>query len=117
MKSLIFTLSIVLCTQFAFAKESAKGSAKEPTQEVQLKVTATGFEPSEIKVKPETHLVLKVTRTSDETCATQIKVTEPKIKKDLPLDKEVTVDLGTLKKGRVKFACGMDMMSGHIVVE
>jgi plastocyanin domain-containing protein len=109
MKALILTVALVLSTQISFAKE--------PTQEIQLKVTATGFEPSEIKVKPGTHLVLKVTRTTDETCATQIKVTEKKIKKELPLNKEVVIDLGTLKKGDVKFACGMDMISGHIVIE
>lgn len=109
MKSLILTVALILSSQATFANE--------PTQEIQLKVTATGFEPSEIKVKPGTHLILKVTRTTDETCATQIKVTEKKLKKDLPLNKEVIVDLGTLKKGDVKFACGMDMVSGHIVVE
>lgn len=109
MKSLIFTVALILSSQATFAKE--------PTQEIQLKVTATGFKPSEIKVKPGTHLILKVTRTTDETCATQIKVIEKKLKKDLPLNKEVSVDLGVLKEGDVKFACGMDMISGHVIVK
>jgi len=109
MKSLIITLALILSSQSSFAKE--------PTQEIQLKVTSDGFEPSEIKVKPGTHVILKVTRTTDQTCATQIKVMEKKLKKELPLNKEVIVALGTLKKGDVKFACGMDMISGHVVVE
>ena len=109
MKSVILTLALILSTQISFAKET--------TQEIPLKVTSDGFEPSEIKVKPGTHVILKVTRTTDQTCATQIKVTEKKLKKELPLNKEVIVDLGTLKKGDVKFACGMDMISGHVVAE
>ncbi len=109
MKSLILTIALILSSQFSFAKA--------PTQEVQLKVTSDGFEPSEIKVKPGTHLILKVTRTTDQTCATQIKVAEKNLKKELPLNKEIDVDLGTFKKGDVKFACGMDMISGHILVE
>ncbi len=91
--------------------------AKDSTQEISLQVTEKGFEPSEIKVKPGTHVLLKVTRKTEATCATQIQMKEKKIKKELPLNKEVAVDLGTLKNGDVRFACGMDMVSGHVVVE
>lgn len=93
------------------------GHAKEEKQTINLKVTEKGFEPSEIKVKPGTHLVLKVTRVTDDTCATEIQIKEKKIKQKLDKDREVTIDVGTLKKGDVKFACGMDMVSGHIIAE
>lgn len=109
MKLLVLTAALIGSAQFSFAKEAV--------QEIPLKVSPTGFEPSEIKVKPGTHVILKVTRTTDQTCATQIKFKEKNIKADLPLNKEVKVDIGTLKKGEVKFACGMDMVSGHIIAE
>lgn len=109
LKLLFFISALVAGAQFSFAKETV--------QEVLLKVTQTGFEPSEIKVKPGSHVILKVTRTTDQTCATQIKLKEKNIKAELPLNKEVRVDVGTLKKGEVKFACGMDMVSGHIIAE
>lgn len=92
-------------------------SAKEAVQNVNLSVTSKGFEPSEIKVKPGTHVVLKVTRKTDETCATEIQIKEKKIKEKLDKNKEVSIDLGTLKKGDIRFACGMDMVSGHIIAE
>jgi plastocyanin domain-containing protein len=91
--------------------------AKDQPQNVKLEVTEEGFKPSEIKVKPGAHVILKVTRKTDATCATQIKITDQKKKTDLPLNKEVSIDLGTLKKGDIRFACGMDMITGHIVVE
>lgn len=86
-------------------------------QVVQLSVTEKGFVPDKISVKPGTHVILKVTRKTDSTCATEIKISEKKIKKELPLNKEVSVDVGMLEKGKIGFACGMDMITGFIVVE
>ena len=72
---------------------------------------------AKISVKPGTHVILKVTRKTDSTCATEIKITEKKIKKDLPLNKEVSADVGVLEKGQIKFACGMNMITGYIIAE
>lgn len=107
MKHFLLTVTALLGLNSAYAKDMAKN--------VDLKVTENGFEPAEIKVKPGTHVVLKVIRTTDQTCATQIKINNKKT--DLPLNKQVSVDAGTLKKGEIKFACGMDMLTGHIVTE
>lgn len=109
MKQLTITLLVLLGLQTTYAKETV--------QNITLQVTEKGFEPSKITVKPGTHVVLKITRKTDDTCATQVKITEKKIKADLPLNKEVSVDVGVLAKGDIKFACGMDMISGHIIVE
>ncbi len=91
--------------------------AKEATKVVDLQVTQKGFEPNEIKVNAGTKVTLKITRKTDATCATKVHFKDQKITKDLPLNKEVSIDLGTLKKGDVRFACGMDMISGHIIAE
>lgn len=90
---------------------------KQTEEVVKIQVTENGFEPSNIKVKAGSHVVLQVTRSTDATCATEIQVKDKKIKKDLPLNKMVSIDLGTVKKGDVKFACGMNMLSGHIVAD
>lgn len=109
MKNYLLALLMILGFQNAQAKEVVKN--------IDLKVTENGFEPSEIKVTPGTHVILNVTRKTDVTCATQIKIKEKNIKEELPLNKTVKVDLGVLKKGDIRFACGMDMISGHIVTE
>lgn len=108
MKSLIAGLLILVSAQTAFA------SATE--QVVELQVTEKGFEPSSVDVKPGSPVVLKITRKTDSTCATQIKIQSKNIKKDLPLNKTVTVALGKLDKGEIRIACGMDMVSGRIFV-
>ena len=92
-------------------------SAKSKPQIINLVVTENGFEPGRLVVKPNTHVVLKITRKTDSTCATEIVIKEKKINKKLPLDKEVTVDLGKLKVGEIKFACAMNMIMGEIIVK
>ncbi len=109
MKNAFFALVIALTAPLI--------GSTEPVQSISLKVTEKGFEPSEIKVKPGSHVILEVTRVTDATCATDIKISEKKIKKSLPLNKMVPIDVGVLAKGKITFACGMDMVSGHIVAE
>lgn len=84
-------------------------------QTVILSVTEKGFEPSSIDVKLGVPLVLKVTRKTDATCATQVQIPSQKIKKDLPLNKEVSIEIGKLEKGEIRFACGMNMLEGKII--
>ena len=109
MKKYLFALLMVL--------EFQNIQAKEVIKNLDVKVTENGFEPSEIKVTPGTHVILNVTRKTDVTCATQIKIKDKNIKEELPLNKTVKVDLGVLKKGDIRFACGMDMISGHIITQ
>ena len=109
--------NLLIATVLVFGTLISNAADKTTTQVIPLSVTEKGFEPDKISVKPGTHVILKVTRKTDSTCATQIKISEKKIKKDLPLNKEVSVDVGTLEKGKIGFACGMDMVSGFIVIE
>lgn len=110
MKLLTFLLSLSL-SSFSFADSAPK------SQVVEMQVNEKGFEPNQIDVKPGSSVTLKITRKTDATCATAIKIPSKNIKKDLPLNKTVSIDLGKLDKGEVRFACGMDMMSGQIVAK
>lgn len=94
----------------------AIAQAKNMSQSVELAVTENGFEPKSIDVKPGTDVTLKVTRKTDLTCANQVQVPSRKIKVDLPLNKTVTVALGKLDKGEIRFGCGMNMMDGGRIV-
>lgn len=79
---------------------------------VNIEVTESGFQPKSVDVKPNVPVVLKITRKTDSTCSTQIQIPSKKIKKDLPLNETVTVAIGKLEKGEIKFGCGMSMMDG-----
>ena len=112
MKSII----ALLATNFALVGAQAS-PPKAQHKDVVLQVTEKGFEPSQIDVASGTDVTLKVTRKTDSTCATEISVPSKKLKKALPLNQTVSVDLGRLEKGEVRFACGMDMISGQVIVK
>jgi plastocyanin domain-containing protein len=107
--------SIIMAMLFLLNFQPALAQVKDLV--VELKVTEKGFEPSSVDVKPGVPVVLKVTRKTDSTCATQIKIKSKNIKENLPLNKPVTIALGKLEKGEIRFACGMDMVSGHVLVK
>jgi plastocyanin domain-containing protein len=114
MSKFVLSSILVFGSCFLAAQHSL---AKKSIQNISIVVTEKGFEPAEINVKAGSHVVLKVTRQTESTCANQIVIKDKNINIDLPLNKEVLVDLGTLRKGKVRFACSMDMISGFVIVK
>ena len=84
---------------------------------VELSVTDKGFEPNNITVKKGEPLHLVVTRKTDQTCATSIDIKDAGIRKDLPLNKAVAIDFTPEKAGQIRYACGMGMMGGVLLVQ
>jgi plastocyanin domain-containing protein len=117
MKMLSRNLSIAACIAVLGGGVFVHAQADKAASTVHIKVTDTGFEPEKITVKKDTPVHLAFLRTSDKTCATEVLIPDQKIKKDLPLNKEVTVDLTFKKDGEVTFMCGQKMMKGTIVVQ
>jgi plastocyanin domain-containing protein len=99
------------------APAAAAPRAASPDQRVGIRVTARGFEPATIRLKAGVPIVLIVTRTTDRTCATELAIPSRKIRQALPLQRAVEIPLGPEKAGRLRFACGMDMISGTLVVK
>jgi plastocyanin domain-containing protein len=94
------------------------GTAKtEKGRTVELSVTDKGFEPDSITVKKGEPLHLVVTRKTDQTCATSIDIKDAGIRKDLPLNKAVAIDFTPEKAGQIRYACGMGMLAGVLLVE
>lgn len=94
----------------------AKSKARTTTQEISVSVTEGGFEPKLIDVKPGSDVVLKVTRKTDSTCAKEVQVPSKNIKMELPLNEEISISLGKLEKGEIRFGCGMNMMEAARIV-
>lgn len=101
-------------------KASSQQSAQTPTSNGKpvyaVSVTEKGFEPGRIDVRPDTDVVLRFTRKVKDTCADSVVVQGDPVKHMLPLDKPIDVPLRSPKSGEVRFACGMDMYRGSVVV-
>ncbi len=100
----------------AAAAGIAEGTVKNGVRVVEMTVTDEGFVPSKVKVKKGEKVRLLVTRKTDSTCAKEIVIKEAGINQPLPLDKTVTVELTPKKSGEIRYACGMDHISGVLFV-
>jgi plastocyanin domain-containing protein len=94
----------------------AEGTVKDGVRTVEMQVTEDGYVPAKIKAAKGEKLRLVITRKTDRTCAKEIVIKEAGINAPLPLDKAVTVEVTPKKSGELKYACGMDMISGVIFI-
>lgn len=97
--------------------EKAEAKKASPRQ-VEIKVTDKGYEPTPITVKKGEPLRLRITRTTEETCAKDIILPDYGIEKELPMNKPVDVEFTPTKGGKLKYGCSMGMMiAGVLIVE
>jgi len=75
-----------------------------------------GFTPSSVKFKKGAPATLIFTRTTDDTCATEVVFPALDIKKDLPKGTPVTINVPTDKEQKLTFQCGMGMYKSAVVV-
>ena len=98
------------------AQGIVEGTLKNGVRTVNLTVTDNGFEPSMVKAKKGEKVRLVVTRKTDSTCAKEIVIKDHGINQPLPLDKPVTVEFVPAKSGEIRYACGMDHISGVVFI-
>lgn len=113
-RSLFRVLGIALIATCISAAQAA-----EPRR-IDISVTELGFSPDKIAVKKDEAISLVFTRKTDKTCAKDVIIQvsdKEKIQKTLPLNTPVTIETKFVKPGEVRFACGMNMVSGVIQVQ
>ena len=91
--------------------------ATAPAKTIEVSVTDNGFEPQRITAKKGQPLRLVITRKTDHTCAKEVQIKDAGISKKLPLNVPVEIELTPGKSGQLRYACGMDMISGLLVIE
>jgi plastocyanin domain-containing protein len=85
--------------------------------EIKITVDAVGYHPAEARAPGGKPVRLIVTRTSEDPCGEEIVVPSAGIKKSLPLNQPVSIDLTMPPSGKLAFACGMDMMRGALIAD
>ena len=115
MKTGRLLLISAIALSLAACDKKSSGSAAPGT----VAVTADdhGFTPSSVTFKKGAPAALVFTRTTDDTCATEVVFPElNNLKKDLPKNQPVTIQIPTDKEQKLTFQCGMGMYKSSIVV-
>jgi plastocyanin domain-containing protein len=84
---------------------------------LEIAVTNDGFVPARAKIKVGEPVTLAVTRKVANTCATEIVIKDFGVNKPLPENQRVEITITPKQPGTIRYACGMDMVSGELVAE
>jgi plastocyanin domain-containing protein len=98
-------------------KKTDAGAGPAATGAVAITVDGDGFKPSAVTFKKGSPGALVFTRTVDDTCATEVVFPQLDIKKDLPKNTPVTINVPTDKEQKLTFQCGMGMYKSSVVIE
>lgn len=121
MDKVIVTVSgislIVFIYWFFFRKKDIPAYAETSEQGNIYVVVNGGYKPSVIKIKKGKTITINIKRSDPNSCLEEIILSDFGIKKYLPLNKEVQIEITPQKKGEFPFHCGMNMYHGKIIVE
>lgn len=104
------------------ASEPPRPAAAEPApgtpRTVALSVTEKGYEPSPVSLRKGEPVKLVVTRTTEQTCATELVLEDYNINVALPLNQPVEIAFTPDKSGKLVYGCAMGkMISGVFMVD
>ena len=82
---------------------------------VDIKVDG-GYSPDTISVAKGKKTTLRFTRKDPSSCLEEVVIPEFKVRKFLPLNQAVSIELSPEKAGEYEFVCGMNMFHGKLIV-
>jgi RND family efflux transporter MFP subunit len=104
--------------------EPAKANPSQPakrgqdqTQSVTVTLSDKGYQPETFSLRQGIPARVTFVRKVEATCGNEVVLADYNIKRELPLNQPVVVEFTPTKTGEFKFACGMDMLRGKIIVK
>lgn len=117
LQSAIFSLLLTAATTSAVTFFALPARAEEATpREIEI-VVDRGYQPSTIAIPEGERVRLRFLRKDPSPCAREVVFPSLDLRRDLPVNEPVFLDLPALPPGEVVFHCGMKMLRGTIVVE
>jgi hypothetical protein len=86
------------------------------SQAVSVTLTEKGYQPDSIRLRRDVPARLTFTRKVEQGCGTEIVFPDYGIRRELPFNTPVVIEFTPGRKGEFKFACGMDMLRGKLIV-
>lgn len=107
------TLGVAFTVWFFLMKKEKQIAV---TDEVDITVNG-GYSPEVISIPVGKIAKINFTRTDPTDCLSEVVLGDFKIKKELPLNQKVTVEIKPEKAGEYAYSCGMNMYHGKIIVK
>lgn len=92
-----------------------KEEAVEVSESVDITVDG-GYQPEVISIPKNKTTKLNFIRKDPSSCLEEVVIVDFKIRKFLPLNKKVTIEVNPKKAGEFLFSCGMNMFHGKLIV-
>lgn len=109
----VFGFSGIVFTYWFFLMKKEKEVAVRT--EVDITVSG-GYSPEVVSIPLGKTTKINFIRTDPTDCLSEVVLPDFRIKKELPLNKKVSVEITPEKKGEFGYACGMNMYHGKIIV-
>jgi plastocyanin domain-containing protein len=112
------TVALMLGTFVPMVTPASTAIAAEnapAVREIEI-VVEGGYKPANIAVKVGERVRLRFLRKEYSGCTRELVIPALKLRKELPANKPVIVDLPVLAPGEYEFRCGMNMVRGAITV-
>lgn len=93
-----------------------KEKAVEVDKEIDITVEG-GYSPDTISLPKGKTTKITFFRKDASSCLEEVVLSDFKIRKFLPLNKKVTIEVTPEKSGEFRFSCGMNMFHGKIIVK
>lgn len=90
-------------------------AAPQPMRRVAISVTSTGYEPSSVGAEVGVPMILVFKRIAAEGCGDEVVFPDRDIKRSLPLNEEVEIEVTPTASETITFSCGMGMYHGKVV--
>ena len=92
------------------------GASEGTVQELTVDVSGE-FSPANFTVRKGQPVRMHFKRGDQPTCADEVVFPDLKIRQKLAANQTTTIEFTPQKEGTMRFACGMDMMKGILVVQ
>lgn len=90
---------------------------KEIVVKNEIDITVSGgYSPEVISIPVGKPTRINFLRTDPTDCLSEVVLSDFRVKKELPLNKKVTIEITPQKLGEYVFTCGMNMYHGKIIV-
>ncbi len=76
-----------------------------------------GYNPDTIAIPFGKTTTINFVRKDSNTCLEEVVLSDFKIRKYLPLNQKVSVEITPKKRGEFQFVCGMNMFHGKLIVK